>query len=94
MLEHLYFGTRIHARPGLGGLVVREPRKVTPWWEMDGETIYPEMTMFEYPDDGHGDYRVPAYEIRQPDGSTITDFRYRGYDVYFRTNPGSEGIAL
>jgi alpha-galactosidase len=35
----------------------------------------------EFPDAGRGDFRVPAVRIRQSQGYTVTDFRYKSHTV-------------
>ena len=35
----------------------------------------------EYPCVGKGDFRMPAYIVRQPNGSTVTDLVYQSYTV-------------
>lgn len=72
----LYFGARIHHRPRYPNLERAEPRKSTPT-RPSGEQ--PELMRCEYASPGRGDYRHPAYQIGQADGSRITGFGYRGY---------------
>jgi alpha-galactosidase len=47
-----------------------------------------EPVPLEYPTAGIGDYRVPAFVVRGPDGSTVNDLRY----VSHRTFPGKPAI--
>ena len=35
----------------------------------------------EYPAYGHGDYRLPAYEVRLGNGTTVTELFYDGYKI-------------
>ena len=35
----------------------------------------------ELPDLGRGDFRIPALQIRQSEGYTVSDFRYESHDV-------------
>ena len=39
------------------------------------------MPTQEYPSYGTGDYRSPAFSILQENGSRVSDFRYRGYEI-------------
>lgn len=80
-LEHLYFGPRIHDLDRAQGLFAREERKVTPTWEVRNEKLQPELLAFEYPPAGHGDFRTPAYEIVQGNGSRTSEFRYAGFRI-------------
>ncbi|CEJ57078.1 Putative Alpha-galactosidase C [Penicillium brasilianum] len=35
----------------------------------------------EFPDQGRGDFRIPAIRIRQSEGYTVSDLQYQSYDV-------------
>lgn len=35
----------------------------------------------EFPDLGRGDFRVPAFVIRQGEGTTVTDFQYKSHNL-------------
>ncbi|KAF4448376.1 putative alpha-galactosidase C precursor [Fusarium austroafricanum] len=35
----------------------------------------------EFPDHGRGDFRIPAFQLQQASGTTVTDFRYKSHDV-------------
>ncbi|KAK2758647.1 hypothetical protein FQN54_003337 [Arachnomyces sp. PD_36] len=35
----------------------------------------------EFPDQGRGDFRIPAIRIRQTEGYTVSDLQYQSYDV-------------
>lgn len=82
IMEHLYYGDKLHIRSNYPDLSRHEERKVTPSWDVDGEIIQPQLTAFEYPQSGHGDCRVPACVIRQHNGSTVTEFTYQGYAIH------------
>ncbi|KAF5024348.1 hypothetical protein F66182_3578 [Fusarium sp. NRRL 66182] len=45
----------------------------------------------EFPDLGRGDFRVPAFQIQQSGGSTVSDFRYRSHEV-IDGKPGLPGL--
>ncbi|KAF4964307.1 hypothetical protein FSARC_7752 [Fusarium sarcochroum] len=45
----------------------------------------------EFPDLGRGDFRVPAFQIQQSRGSTVSDFRYKSHDVV-EGKPGLPGL--
>ena len=48
-----------------------------------------EQQRLEYPEFGRGDYRHPAIEVAQPNGSRLTDLQYVGYSV----SPGKPALA-
>lgn len=45
----------------------------------------------EYPSFGHGDFRNPAFQLKQPNGSFITDFKYQNYEI-ISGKPTLEGL--
>ncbi|KAK1573123.1 melibiase [Colletotrichum navitas] len=45
----------------------------------------------EYPDLGRGDFRVPALQIRQSEGYTVSDLQYRSHQVS-QGKPGLPGL--
>ncbi|MFT8638977.1 alpha-galactosidase [Bifidobacterium sp.] len=80
-MEHLYYGGRLEHEGVSLSAFAHEERKVTPSWEVDGEIMQPQLLGFEYPEYGHGDYRVPACIVSQANGSSISHFEYQGYDI-------------
>lgn len=55
-------------------------QSATPSDEHEGR--FAEHQRFEYPEFGHGDYRHPAIEVAQPNGSRLTDLKFTGYAVH------------
>ncbi|QPC76291.1 hypothetical protein HYE68_007043 [Fusarium pseudograminearum] len=45
----------------------------------------------EFPDHGRGDFRLPAFQIQQASGTTVTDFRYKSHDLV-QGKPGLAGL--
>ena len=45
----------------------------------------------EYPSYGHGDFRLPAYEVRLANGTTVTESVYEGYEIR-RGKPKLSGL--
>ncbi|KAF5002411.1 hypothetical protein FGRMN_423 [Fusarium graminum] len=45
----------------------------------------------EYPDHGRGDFRLPAFQIQQASGTTVTDFRYKSHELV-QGKPGLPGL--
>lgn len=80
-LSHLYWGKRISSNnldylmeKHLWGSFLTNTDNIG--------TFQLEATMQEYPGYGSTDLRSPAIELQFEDGSTTTDFRYVGYDIY------------
>lgn len=81
-LGQLYFGQRVPDRPNHDYLVENTYRPVTSYvYDNDYSFSLANMKQ-EYPAYGTTDYRMPAIEIKQPDGSTITDFKYVSHRIY------------
>lgn len=54
-----------------------------------GPPDYAGKAQREFPDLGNGDFRQPAIRIRHGDGTTVTAFEYKGYDIL----EGKKGIT-
>lgn len=61
------------------------PPAVNGWVDMIGRVRR------EYPDIGRGDFRVPALQIRQTEGYTVSDLQYRSHKVS-KGKPGLPGL--
>ncbi|MEY8518872.1 alpha-galactosidase [Lachnospiraceae bacterium 29-84] len=88
-LGQLYFGKRIHDREDFSDLLELAPRAMAscPW--MGNKEFSLEHVKLELPSYGSGDFRAPAVEIRQGDGSRISDFQYASH----RIEDGKPGLA-
>lgn len=89
-LGHLYYGKRIHDRDAFlfQKTIGTKPMMCAP---ADDEDFCPELTGYEYPAFGTGDFRNPAYEILQENGSRVTKFEYFGYEI-LDGKPGISGL--
>lgn len=65
-----HFGGRI------SGPIPSDPEPV-----IDGWTGMPDRVRREFPDQGRGDFRIPAIRIRQAEGHTVSAFKYQSYDI-------------
>ncbi|GER67838.1 alpha-galactosidase [Weizmannia acidilactici] len=90
-LEHLYFGKKIRHRPSFQHLKERRRHSASTNRIEGSYTTSLEYIKQEYPAYGTTDFRMPAYEIRDKMGSTISDFRYRGYSIR-KGKPKLEGL--
>lgn len=80
-LGQLCFGAALTDREDFSHLCERGHRDMAPVL-FDGDTTFSlEHLKQEYPSFGKGDMRYPAFEIRQEIGSTVSDFRYAGYQI-------------
>lgn len=81
VLTSEYFGQAISAYRG-GRKYPRVDRSFSPNFPEATDRLYSLDTILqEYPGYGTGDYRTPAQVIRHEDGSTVTDFRYKSYEI-------------
>ncbi len=80
-LGQLYFGKRIRDREDFSYLLEQCPRPMTACVYDTDRTFSLEHIRQEYPVFGTTDYRQPAVEIRQQNGSRLCDLTYRSHTV-------------
>lgn len=81
ILGQVYYGKKIHVEPQYNHLLKRELKTATPAYSLDEPDFQLGAIRQEYSDTGTGDYRRPAYQVTQSNGSRITDFQYDHYEV-------------
>ena len=88
-MGQLYFGKKIHPREDYSYLLELNPRSMASC-VLDGERpLSLEHVKQEYGVYGSSDYRFPATEILQENGSRISDFRYQDH----RITPGKPKLS-
>ena len=80
-MGQLYFGKRIHQKEDYSYLLETAPRPMTSYLFENDRSFSLEHTRQEYGVYGSSDYRQPAVEILQENGSRICDFQYEGYQI-------------
>ena len=80
-MGHLYFGKRIHDKADFSYLVEECQRPMTSYIYEGDRNFSLEHIRQEYPVYGTTDYRDPAIEILQKNGSRISEFVYEGYEI-------------
>ena len=80
-LGNLYFGKRIHDREDFSHLLEMKQRPMTACVYEGNRKFSLEHLKLEYPVYGSSDYRYPAMEILQENGSRISDFTYVSYTI-------------
>ncbi|WP_353334851.1 alpha-galactosidase [Bifidobacterium psychraerophilum] len=80
-LGQLYYGARIPDKVSHQSLSKYEFRMIQPWLSETHKDFSLNTLKQEYPGFGHGDFRMPAFQIAYPDGSRITEFVYEGYGI-------------
>lgn len=86
-LAHLYWGPRLH-RLGEGRQIVYKDRGFCPNPTPDDRAFSLDTLPQEYPQYGNGDFRSPAYGIRDEAGAHVSDLRYVGH----RISPGKPAL--
>lgn len=87
----LYFGKRIRDREDFSHLLELQHRPLAPC-AFEGDKFFTlEHIKREYPSYGSGDYKRPAFEIKQQNGSIITAFVYESHRI-FDGKPLLEGL--
>ncbi len=80
-LGQLYFGKKIRHTDNFDHLFVERAVTLAPC-VFEGDLDFSlEVIKQEYPAYGTGDFREPAYQISQPNGSRVTDFRYKSHQI-------------
>ncbi len=80
-LGQLYFGKKIHPQKDYSYLLEMVPRSMASYVFENERTLSLEHVRQEYGVYGSSDYRFPAVEILQKNGSRISDFRYKTHHI-------------
>ena len=81
-MGQLYFGKHIHPERDYSHLLeLATHRPVTAYLREDDRTFSLEHVKQEYGVYGTTDFRQPAVEILQENGSRLSDFRYKGHQI-------------
>lgn len=80
-IGNLYYGKRLNDRQDFSHLLEGGRRSLAVYNKENEYFLSQQHTKMEYPCFGTGDFRYPAYTIRQADGSRITSFRYNTHKI-------------
>ena len=80
-IGNLYFGKKIHDREDFSYLIESKQRPMTACVYEGNRKYSLEHLKLEYPVYGTSDYRNPAVEILQENGSRISDFKYISHEI-------------
>lgn len=90
-LGHLYYGKKVRHRESFSHLFQTQAR-ATASCVFEGDLAFSlDQTKQEYPSYGTSDYREPAFQILQENGSRITNFTYRDHKI-FSGKPRLDGL--
>lgn len=81
-LGNLYYGLKIHQKPVYENLATREEHTATPAWKITRPDFQPDLLKQEYASFGKGDFRYPAFQITAADGSRISEFTFKKYELH------------
>jgi alpha-galactosidase len=81
-LGHLYFGKKIHHRASFEHLLKVVGRGMTVCVFENDNDFSLENIKQEYPSYGTTDFRYPAHQIRQENGSRVTNFEFVSYNIF------------
>ncbi|MDQ0225806.1 alpha-galactosidase [Metabacillus niabensis] len=90
-LGHLYYGKKVRHKDSFDHLLVQGHRSNITYLKEGDMNFSLEQTKQEYPSYGTTDFREPAFQILQENGSRITDFQYKSHRV-FHGKPKLEGL--
>ncbi len=90
-LGQLYFGKRIPQKENYDYLTENAYRPTSAYVYEDEYSFSLEHLKQEYPAYGTTDFRMPAVEVQQQNGSRITDFVYKSHKIY-KGKPALEGL--
>lgn len=90
-LGHLYYGKRLKHRNSFNHLYREEFRDNSTHVFEGDQTFSLDLLKQEYPAYGTTDFRQPSYQILQENGSRITNFKYKNYDIY-KGKPSLDGL--
>jgi alpha-galactosidase len=79
---NLYFGKRVHDRNSFSHLLQGELRPLAAYVFENDYTFSLQHTLQEYPSYGTTDFRYPAFEIKQENGSKISCFGYKSHAIF------------
>lgn len=75
-LIHIHYGRKLHDKD-----YDKTNTKYVNWAAYDENNITLENTQQEYPSYGHTDLRNPAYTVKNVDGNSISQLKYKDYTI-------------
>lgn len=81
-LGNLYYGKKITHKEDFSYLLEGGGRSLAVYTKENDYFMSPQYTKMEYPCTGTGDFREPAFSVRQEDGSRINCLKYDSHTIY------------
>ncbi|GAD16118.1 alpha-galactosidase [Lentilactobacillus otakiensis] len=80
-LGQVYYGKRVHSKSSYDNLTTREWHNASVALSLQQNDFQLQTIKQEYASLGKGDFRYPAYQVTQANGSRITEFKYESYEL-------------
>lgn len=80
-LAQLYFGKRIHDKDNFDYLLELAHRPMSPCYYQDNLIYSREHIKQEFPVAFTGDYKLPAIDVKLPNGSRVLEFEYSFHEI-------------
>ncbi|WP_026688879.1 alpha-galactosidase [Alteribacter aurantiacus] len=90
-IGHLYYGKKLTHRDSFQHLIRTGERGMTAYINEGDLNFSLDLVQQEYPSYGTTDFREPAIQVEQENGSRISDFTFRSYDIQ-SGKPALEGL--
>ncbi|MDO4670716.1 MAG: alpha-galactosidase [Aerococcus sp.] len=90
LIAHMYYGRKVRNYHSSKALLYTD-RGFSPNPTLDDSTFSYDTLPQEYPTNGNGDYRIPAYQTLENNGARVTQFEYIDYEVV-DGKPSLEGL--
>ncbi|CAM3935829.1 alpha-galactosidase [Alkalicoccus chagannorensis] len=90
-IGHLYYGRKIRHRSSFAHLFRIQPRAAESSVYAGDLAFSLDIIKQEYPGYGTSDYREPAFQLEQENGSRISDFQYESYSLS-KGKPSLDGL--
>ena len=91
-LEHIHWGPPVATEDADVLAVKTSPNGYQVAYADDDPSYSLDLMPLEWSGLGRGDYRMPAAEVKMPDGSYVTDFRYRDFEIIEGTVAPVDGL--
>ena len=88
---HVYWGPKLVGKELKSPLTLVERVSFSPNYVPGDRRISLDTIPNEFPAYGNGDFREPALEVHLVDGTTVTDFRYKGHTIN-KGKPALKGL--
>lgn len=79
---HIHYGKKINQVPDFDEFLGTHYQFINAFPQEDAEKTWIERFLLEYSNYGHPDLRTPSFHAEFPDGTSITEWEYIGYEIF------------